>query len=186
MQVKYIADLHLYDVSSVEWRPTMVNLDYYANNLVESWNAFTEKDDTVIIVGDVGVLCNKTLKILKSLYGNKVLVKGNHDLTWGRNLYTCGVFQGVYDSLISTDLHIQHVPTEGTNSFNKFYIHGHHHRYDMPGMYNKLRSYVQDVYRLNCAADLNNHRPCTLQELMLNKELMIERYKGVGIIKEDK
>lgn len=56
----------------------------------------------------------------------------------------------------------------------------------MPGMYNKLRSYVQDVYRLNCAADLNNHRPCTLQELMLNKELMIERYKGIGIIKEDK
>lgn len=185
MQIKYIADLHLYDVCSVDWRPSFGNLDDYAKFLKESWNAFTEKDDTVVIVGDVGTYCGKTLQALSELNGIKILVKGNHDLVWGRQLYTCGIFSGVYDNLISKDLHIQHIPTEGTNSVNKFYIHAHHHRYDSPGMHNKLKLYIRDVYRYNCSADLNNHRPCTLQELMLNKELMIERYKSTGIIKED-
>lgn len=183
MRVKYIADLHLYDISSIDWRPSFSGLDEYAEHLCESWNAFTEKDDTIIIVGDVGTYCERTLKVLKALKGNLVLVKGNHDLTWGNNVYSCGVFQGVYDELISDDLVIQHLPTEGTNSVNKFFIHGHHHRYDTPGMQNKLAKYVTDVYRYNCAADLNNNKPCTLQDLMLNKEVMIESYVARGLLR---
>lgn len=182
MQLRYIADTHLYDTYSLEWRPEFSNLDLYAMHLIDSWNAFTAKDDVTIMVGDVGQFCKRTVEVLKRLNGRIILVIGNHDISWGRNMYTCGVFAGIHDSIDTGTVYIQHKPTEGTNSVSKYFVHGHHHRYDMPGMQNKLIRYANDVYRFNCSADLNNHRPCTLQELMLNKELLLEKYKERGIL----
>lgn len=184
MQYKYISDLHLFDITSTDWRPQFPELEDYASYLVDSWNAFTEPDDVVIIDGDIGHFCPYTIETLKKLNGIKILVIGNHDITWGSNLYNCGVFSGVHNSIEQNGIYIQHIPEEYHGSC-QFYIHGHHHRYDMPGMYNKLRQYAADTYRLNCAADMNNHHPCTLQELILNKEVNLDRYRSMGILQED-
>lgn len=181
MQIKYIADLHLYDIDSLDWRPNIGDLDQYAILLLDEWNAFTEPDDIIIIVGDIGHFCPRTVEVLKRLKGMKVLIKGNHDIIWGSELYSCGVFKGIYDNLVDTDLYVAHIPDNLPQQY-KYRIHGHHHRYDMPGMNKVLKQYVADTYRYNCAADLIGNRPRTLQELATQKEILIERYMDRGLI----
>lgn len=181
MQVKYISDLHLYDISSLDWRKDIDNLDKYATNLIDGWNEFTEPNEIVILVGDIGTYCTRTLEVLKRLHGIKILVTGNHDLAWGSNIYTCGIFSGVHTSIDRNNVFIQHIP-DAYSGTCQFFVHGHHHRYDMPGMQKALQLYARDTYRLNCAADLNNNRPCTLQELMLNKELLLESSRENGLL----
>lgn len=181
MQYKFISDTHIYDMSSLDWRPQFSTLESYIIDLIDNWNAFTEPDDIVIMVGDIGHYCPRTIDVLNKLNGTKILIVGNHDISWGRNIYSCGVFSGVHDSLDTRGIHIQHIPEEYTGSC-EFYIHGHHHRYDMPGMQNALQLYARDTYRFNCAADINNNRPCTIQELMLNKALLLDSCESRGLL----
>jgi calcineurin-like phosphoesterase family protein len=146
-----------------------------------NWNNFTNPDDIVIIAGDIGHYCPRTVDVLKKLNGTKILVIGNHDIIWGNNLYTCGCFQGIHTVIDTKDLYVEHIP-EHLQGIKKYHIHGHHHRYDMPGMQHTLKLYAADPYRLNCAADLNNNRPCTLQELILNKEVMLDKFQEIGLL----
>lgn len=180
MSYKYISDLHLYDPGSLEWRPQYPTLSGYVDALVDTWNTFTEPDDIVIIVGDVGTYCPKTLDAIRQLNGRLVLCVGNHDRSWGIELWHCGLFQGIHEDIMLDNVMIEHLPSKAPEG--SYFIHGHHHRYDMPGMYNALASYARDTYRLNCAADLNNNQPCTLQELILNKEILLDKYKEKGLL----
>lgn len=173
MSIRYIADTHLYDSYSWEWRVDFDDFDSYANTLIEKWNYRVPADDTVILVGDIGTYCRRTLDVLGELRGKKVLVLGNHDIQWGDNVYTCGVFQGVYKSLMQNGLYVVHKPDEIPDNWQGYAIHGHHHTYNTLNMQQAFTQYVQDTYRLNCAADLINNTPLTLNELIINKERMI-------------
>lgn len=181
MSIRYIADLHLYDVYSLGWRGN-IELEQFARNLLYIWNSITDpEEDTTIIVGDIGYCCDKTKEVFRKLNGKKVLVIGNHDLAWGNAIYDPSLFQGVYQSLTLNGLHIQHIPTEGIQC--DYFIHGHHHRYDMPGMHNALLQYQRNSRYLNCSADLLRCKPMTLPELITNKEMVIEDYISRRILK---
>lgn len=182
MQYKYLSDLHLYDSYSVDWRPQYKSLDDYATVLINEWNKFTNPDDIVIVVGDVGYYCPRTIDVLSHLNGHKILVLGNHDVTWGDNVRTCGVFEGIHDSLYFNGTVVKHIPDYVYGSGYFYYIHGHHHSYDSMSMRPHLLQYASDTCRYNCAADMNNNHPCTLQELILNKELLLDRYKKQGVL----
>lgn len=174
MSTRYIADTHLFDSYSLDWRAPQT-LEEYAEDLIESWNSVVQDNDTVIHVGDVGNFSKATLEVLHQLKGHKVLVLGNHDQFWHFGESTRGIFEGVYDHIQQPGLFIKHKPTtereleEGT-----YYIHGHHHFYDRASMTPAWVSYVKDTYRLNCAADIIHNRPKTLTELIICKEEMIQ------------
>ncbi len=172
MSVKYISDLHLYDIYSIGWR-TNTTLEQFADKLEYNWNITTEEDDLVIIVGDIGDCCDKTKKLLRKLNGSKVLVLGNHDSSWGRDIFDSTLFQGVYKSINQDGIYVQHIPDVTVPC--TYFIHGHHHRYDLPGMYNALKLYQNTSKMLNCSVDLTGH-PMGLPELITNKELVIESY----------
>lgn len=185
MATKFIADLHLYDVDSLEWRSELnMNLDQYATYLLENWNTFTDEDDLVIIAGDLGTYCTRTIEVLKRLKGKKILVRGNHDISWGGHAYDPSLFLGTHDYIMHNGIYITHIPeiSESIREDVTYIVHGHHHRYDMPNMQIKLKQYARDIHRYNCAADLNNHKPCTLQELIVNKELILERAMDKGLL----
>lgn len=173
MQYKYISDLHINDLSIFDWRPQFTSMEQFIMTLIPEWNAYTEKDDIVIIVGDVGTYCPSTINVLNHLNGRKVLVTGNHDMEWGVHLWDSKVFQGVYDSLDMNGIHIEHTP-QYTSSKYKYFVHGHHHLYNTAGMYKAFKSYAADIFRLNCSADILHFHPSTLQELILAKELLLE------------
>lgn len=82
MRNLYISDTHFSHKNIIKFdnRPfaSVTEMDEY---LIEQWNKKVNKDDTVNILGD---FCwgkaNRWLEILEQLKGNKVLIKGNHDL----------------------------------------------------------------------------------------------------------
>lgn len=157
---------------SADWRDFSMN--DYADVLTSKWNSIVAETDQTIIVGDIGHYCPKTVQVLSDLKGIKFLVLGNHDTEWGNAVYSCGVFAGIHRQIITQSLEVVHIPDETTIKTH-YYIHGHHHTYQTFGMRQALSSYAKDTYRLNCASDLIGHKPCTLQELVLHKELLLEQ-----------
>lgn len=176
MSIKYIADTHLFDSSSLLWRTTYLGLDDYANELIRSWNEYTKEDDIVIHAGDVGEQCERTKEVLRELKGRKVLVLGNHDVECGYIKWPEDIFQGVYWRLANNGVYITHKPEDLPTNYS-YIVHGHHHTYEGVSMLAAYNQYVRDTYRLNCAADLIGNRPLTLNELIICKEKLISRRK---------
>lgn len=185
MSVKYIADLHLYDSYSYQWRTELdLNLDAFASMQIDKWNYHTAPDDTVIIVGDVGRLCPMTEQVLHRLNGTKILVIGNHDESWGSKMYDSSLFAGTHRFIKWDDVYVTHIPNEEVRREcqSTYFVHGHHHRYDAPGMQFELRKYACDTYRLNCATDLIGYTPRTLPELILQKEQLLDKLRERGLL----
>lgn len=78
----YISDLHLghKNVIRLDHRP-FFDLEQMEETIVMNWNAAVRPDDTVYILGD---FCwgkaDEWTRILRRLKGQKVLIRGNHDL----------------------------------------------------------------------------------------------------------
>lgn len=185
MQIRLIADLHLYDSYSYAWRQELdMNIDRFAAMQIDCWNAVCDDDTIVILVGDIGKPCPATRACLKRLKGIKVLVTGNHDTAWGSDIYDANLFSGTHEFIERNGMYIRHIPD--TQAFKQsgatYFVHGHHHRYDLPGMQRELQLYARDVYRLNCCTDLIGYTPRTLQELILQKELLLDRYREKGLL----
>lgn len=86
MSVFAIADTHL----SLSVNKPMDSFDgwnNYVERLKKNWNSVVEKDDTVVVAGDISWAMNfeelkKDFDFLNSLNGTKILIKGNHDYWW--------------------------------------------------------------------------------------------------------
>ena len=169
MVVRYIGDTHLYYSESQSWRP--MSFDEYANDLVINWELTRVLDDDLtIMVGDIGDYCARTVEVLKSLRGMKILVLGNHDLSWPTTALDY-LFDSVYPEIRQGNMLIRHVPTDA-DAIGSYVIHGHHHEYVTPSMLNQQTRYLSDRMRFNCAADIIGNKPCTFNQLMINKEHM--------------
>lgn len=169
--IRFIADLHIFDMYSMDWRD--ISLDDYASVIEKKWNTTVSQSDVTVVVGDIGHQCDKTIQFYQKLNGTKILVIGNHDLEWGKALWTCGIFQGIHREISMQGIDVIHIPDESSIKTH-YYIHGHHHNYKSFNMRAQLTAYAKDVMRLNCAADLIGNVPRTLQELVLQKELFLD------------
>lgn len=189
MSLRFIADYHLFDGQTVDWRDEMhLTQTKYADLVIRNWNGVATDTDTTIIVGDVGVCCERTFNVLRSLKGTKILIVGNHDECWGKSLYDATLFSGTHKVVLFDGILLKHIPDysdcRAEVSKANYLVHGHHHYYGSANMYRALLEYVRDVHRLNCCADLVGHTPRTLKELIVIKEKMIDDYRERGILKE--
>lgn len=79
---RYIADLHLghFNIIKFDQRP-FDSVEEMNETLIKNWNKVVENGDTTYILGD---FCwgkeSEWIEILDKLNGNKVLIRGNHDL----------------------------------------------------------------------------------------------------------
>lgn len=86
--VWFTADTHFYHQAMVEkgWRlfPTVEEMN---ECLIEKWNQYVGKRDTVWHLGDVGMGSTpRTLDLIRTrLRGTKHLITGNHDKVWPGN-----------------------------------------------------------------------------------------------------
>lgn len=178
--IRFGSDYHLYDGYSVDWRkqPHMT-LDDIAHMILDIHNSVVRRSDTTVIVGDIGAVCDHTLDIFSQMNGELYLVLGNHDHDWDLSiLKNSGVFKHISDNILFDRIYVQHTPDfvfseEQRNYF--YYIHGHHHVYNTLEMRKEFDKYKRDNCRYNCCIDLNNLKPCTLQELMLNKAVLVDK-----------
>lgn len=113
---------------------------------VKRINAKISKNDTLVILGDVG-----NPEFVKKLRGYKVLIKGNHDR--GNEAYA-DCFDEIYEGivLISQKIILSHEPVDFPYAFN---IHGHDHS-----------DWYHGKAHLNCCAEHINYTPICLSHIV--------------------
>lgn len=93
--------------------------------LVKNWNKAVKPNDKVYHLGDVAIK-HQALKILERLNGNKVLIKGNHDIHKLR--YYTPYFYDIRAYHVMDKIICSHIPVH-PDSKGRFRanIHGHTH-----------------------------------------------------------
>lgn len=138
------------------------------NHLVYKWNEKISKEDDIYIIGDFsnesGYL--KTSELLKSLNGNKYLIKGNND-KFAENLrFDKTLFKFIKDYYV-LDIHnysktikkavLFHYPILEWEGYynNTILIHGHWH---------KDKKYHNMAF--NAACDIHDFNPLSINEIL--------------------
>ena len=126
------------------------NADEMDEALVKAWNERVRPTDKVYHLGDV-VINRRALGIMRRLNGDKVLIRGNHDIFKDddyrehfRELRAYHVMNGMILSHIP--IHSESLGRFGTN------IHGHLHanRVMLPGFNGKITDIVDVRYHCVC------------------------------------
>lgn len=86
MSLFAIADLHL-SLSSDKSMDVFPGWEDYVQRIEKNWKSVVKQDDTVVIVGDISWAMKlnqafEDMNFLNSLPGDKLFIKGNHDLWW--------------------------------------------------------------------------------------------------------
>lgn len=138
---------------------------------MDSWKATVTDEDIVYILGD---LCYRSSKpaywYLKQLPGEKYLIIGNHD-KWlcndARNLLASADCLKIISDQ-GRKVTLCHYPlAEWPHYFQEgYHVYGHIHN-----NVNRSNQFMKDEpMALNAGVMLNNYKPCTLDELIRNKQ----------------
>lgn len=120
--------------------------------LVQNWNSVVREKDKVYHLGDV-VINRKALQTLARLNGEKVLIKGNHDL-FRLEEYT-PYFKDIRGSHPLDGMLLTHIPIHPESIGRwKRNIHGHLHAHTL-----------NDPRYINVAVEQINYTPISLEEL---------------------
>lgn len=148
----FYSDPHFSDEESWLLRKQFVcatdNVEAFDNLQIATINKTCGKNDTLVILGDVGnIECVKKLKAKK-----KILILGNHDR--GASYYA-NVFDEVYTGpvIIAEKLILTHEPIDFPYAVN---IHGHDH---------SNRGF-KDGLHINCCAEHINLTPICLSHIV--------------------
>ena len=130
-------------------------------DMVEYWNQTVKPTDKVYHLGDV-VINRRYLSILGELNGDKVLIKGNHDLFKLKDYVP--YFRDIRAYWPMNGFLLSHIPIN-ENQFSRWKgnIHGHTHTHHMP-----------DPRYMNVCVEQTNYRPILFEEVL-------KRYKERGI-----
>lgn len=148
------------------------NVEEMDEELVHRWNSVVGPKDKVYHLGDVAI--NKSaLPILSRLNGDKVLIKGNHDI-YKLNAYT-PYFRDIRACLVLKDFILTHIPVhESQLDRFKMNIHGHLHTdkvrlkdlYRTPsGLYTLAETTPDPRYKCVCV-EQTNYYPVPLDEIV--------------------
>jgi calcineurin-like phosphoesterase family protein len=141
--------------------------------MVEAWNDRVRPNDKVYHLGDV-VINRKALGIMRRLNGDKVLIRGNHDIFKDtdyrehfRELRAYHVMNGMILSHIP--IHSESLGRFGVN------IHGHTHanRVMLPGFNGKVTDIVDVRYHCVCVEQTPDFAPILFEDV-------IKRIKAEG------
>jgi len=153
----YISDLHLFD------KNTAVPVE----DIIRNWNSVVSKKDDVYILGDVGHTSGNLVSVLKSLNGNKHLVRGNWDERPLRNRAFRNCFVEVRTLMEITDdgerIILFHYPMAEWNemNFGTWHFYGHIHNND--GFAKDMMSQIPRA--VNVSAEVIGYIPRTFKEL---------------------
>lgn len=148
--------------------------------LVENWNNVVSESDRVYLLGDV-VIARRCLTILKRLKGQKVLIKGNHDIfkLVDYTPYFDDIRAYVVGKCHSGGMYMMsHVPVHPNQLQNRFLIniHGHLHSNivmkeehcvgEFFGDYFVATESIPDQRYINVSVEQINFTPLDLNEII--------------------
>lgn len=164
----YISDLHLFHNRILEkFNRPFSSVEEMHEMIINNWKNKVKADDTVYILGDVGMYHLKEIgNILNNLPGHKILITGNHDF---KNIHS-GSYKKVFDKITSyleiedngRNVILFHYPIEDWNGKYREYYHLHGH------IHNNEDSLSQKERRFNVSAEVVDYTPVSLDELEQN------------------
>ena len=164
----YISDLHLFHNRILEkFNRPFSSVEEMHEMIINNWKNKVKADDTVYILGDVGMYHPKEIgNILNNLPGHKILITGNHDF---KNIHS-GSYKKVFDKITSyleiedngRNVILFHYPIEDWNGKYRGYYHLHGH------IHNNEDSLSQKERRFNVSAEVVDYTPVSLDELEQN------------------
>jgi len=131
------------------------NPDEMDEFMVKAWNERVRPNDKVYHLGDV-VINRKALGIMRRLNGDKVLIRGNHDIF--KNTDYREHFRELRAYHVMNGMILSHIPIH-PESLGRFgvNIHGHLHanRVMLPGFNGKITDIVDVRYHCVCVEQTN-------------------------------
>ena len=141
------------------------NADEMDEALVANWNAVVKPNDKVYHLGDV-VINKKALKTVGRLNGDKVLIRGNHDI------FADADYQQYFRSLrgyhVMNGMILSHIPVH-PDSLGRFgvNIHGHlHTNRVMKKIFDYVERDVIDTRYYSVCVELHNFTPILFEDVM--------------------
>lgn len=136
------------------------NPDEMDEAMVEAWNETVRPNDKVYHLGDV-VINRKALHILHRLNGDKVLIKGNHDI-FKLEDYTAH-FRDIRAYHVMYNLIFSHIPVHAESKGRfKANVHGHTHA-NRVMLNNKI-----DPWYYSACVENTDYRPIALDQVIEN------------------
>jgi calcineurin-like phosphoesterase family protein len=170
--IYYIADTHFGNANMLRlWNRPFSSIEEHDGFLIKSWNETVNYKDDIYIIGDA--FCSKKINVesyLNCLNGRKHLIIGNHD-SYYLNKNMDKHFESITQIAMIYDegkcIVLCHYPmAEWSNYYNgAYHVHGHIHNNRVGDAFRFLR--MQDRV-LNAGVDINNFRPVTFEELIIN------------------
>jgi calcineurin-like phosphoesterase family protein len=142
------------------------NVEEMDEFMVDAWNNIVRSSDKVYHLGDV-VINRKALSILSRLNGDKVLIKGNHDL-FRLNEYL-NHFRDIRAFHVLDQMMLAHIPVHPQSKGRfKAQIHGHLHSNiimkEDPNTYIN-KTMIPDEWYINVCVEHTNYAPIALEEI---------------------
>lgn len=182
----YISDLHFDHAGVIKFDDRPFNsIEEMNETLIMNWNKVVKKGDTVYILGD---FCwskePRWIEILNRLNGNKVLIRGNHDL---KNMSSKlkSKFAYIKDKHEISDFgkkiimsHYPELAYKSSYKENVFMLHGHIHDKTSEALFiKKCIKELQDSYKdggdnrgqiinVGCMLNEMNYTPKSLMEIL--------------------
>lgn len=183
----YIADLHLGHSNSIKFdnRP-FESVKEMDQTLIDNWNKVVSDEDTVYILGDFCWSKSelKWIQILNKLKGEKVLIRGNHDLRYFSSSLQ-PMFKCIkdYDEIKDNGKRVilSHYPIpfyRAAYNPDMIHLYGHIHTSLENNFMEHLREYIDQndnrgeskhkgqFYNVGCMMPWMNYTPKTLEEIL--------------------
>jgi calcineurin-like phosphoesterase family protein len=164
--------------------------DHMNSGLIKNWNMRVTDDDTVFILGDFcfksGKGCNKADFWMKQLKGQKILVRGNHDV----NNSAKTIIDGIRIHFANHDIYLCHKPEHANPDYEINFIGHVHHNW-------RIRSFQQhyDIIEglIRDKKELEKDRPDLIpflekhvnkrnsQSILLNVGVDVQKYMPITI-----
>ncbi len=130
--------------------------------LVENWNAIVKPNDKVYHLGDVSI-SRKSLALLEKLHGEKILIRGNHDIFKLEDY--AKHFKDIRSFHVLNGCVLTHAPLH-TSCLEKFgcNIHGHTHANHVKRIAD-IGGLENDPSYLNVCVEHTNFSPLPLDEV---------------------
>lgn len=177
----YISDTHFNHANIIAFdnRP-FKSVEEMNETLIQNWNSVVQNDDEIYILGDFHWgKAKEWPSILERLNGQKVLIRGNHDLKLPFTPECRKHFADVkdYKEIVDGDRHIvlchYPIPTYKNLYHGWYHLYGHVHTTAENNMADHFFKVVSDYYELprrafnvGCMMPYMNYTPRTLDEII--------------------
>ena len=179
--VYFTSDLHFGHQNIIQLTQRPFNdIQEMNEKLIENYNSVVEKEDTVYFLGDIAyeLTLDEIYNLLSQLKGHKILIRGNHDLSYDYELTNRKqkIFDEINDfKMIQEDdliFVLSHYPMLSWFDSHKgtIMLHGHIHA---ENNYN-LANQKLGLRRFDVGVDANNYYPISLKRIIQDLKIMPE------------